>query len=134
MTKNISMHKPLKRFIILLTTGVTATFLLHILFLNFKNLPFFDNKIVLAYILNYLLALSIYSLLYFLRFKLKNQLGFLFMTGSFWKFIVFFVFFYPSYKSDGSINNLEFSSFFIPYLICLIIETYTLIQLLKNLK
>ena len=134
MTKNISMHKPLKRFIILLTTGVTATFLLHILFLNFKNLPFFDNKIVLAYILNYLLALSIYSLLYFLRFKLKNQLGFLFMTGSFLKFIVFFVFFYPSYKSDGSINNLEFSSFFIPYLICLIIETYTLIQLLKNLK
>lgn len=134
MTKNNSMHKPLKRFIILLTTGVTATFLLHLLFLNFKNLPFFDNKIVLAYILNYLLALSIYSLLYFLRFKLKNQLGFLFMAGSFLKFIVFFVFFYPSYKSDGSINNLEFSSFFIPYLICLIIETYTLIQLLKNLK
>ncbi len=134
MTKNNSMHKPLKRFITLLTTGVTATFLLHILFLNFKNLPFFDNKIVLAYILNYLLALSIYSLLYFLRFKLKNQLGFLFMTGSFLKFIVFFVFFYPSYKSDGSINNLEFSSFFIPYLICLIIETSALVKLLKNLK
>ena len=134
MTKNNSMHKPLKRFIILLTTGVTATFILHILFLNFKNLPFFDNKIVLAYILNYLLALSIYSLLYFLRFKLKNQLGFLFMTGSFLKFIIFFVFFYPSYKSDGNINTLEFSSFFIPYLICLIIETSTLVKLLKNLK
>ena len=128
------MLNPLKRFIILLSTGLTVIFLLHILFLNYNNLPLFDNKILLAYILNYALALGIYCLLYFLRFKLKNQLGFLFMAGSFLKFVFFFIFFYPTYKIDGNINNLEFSSFFIPYIICLIIETYALIQLLKNLK
>ena len=134
MRKNKTMLNPLKRFIILLSTGLTVIFLLHILFLNYNNLPLFDNKILLAYILNYALALGIYCLLYFLRFKLKNQLGFLFMAGSFLKFVFFFIFFYPTYKIDGNINNLEFSSFFIPYIICLIIETSALIQLLKNLK
>ena len=134
MTKNNSMHKPLKRFIILLTTFVASVFLLHILVLNYNNLPLFDNKITLAYLLNYLLALGIYFLLYFYRFKLKDQLGFLFMGGSFLKFILFFIFFYPSYKSDGNIDTLEFASFFLPYLVCLIIETSALVKLLKNLK
>ena len=128
------MQDPLKRFIILLTTIVTAVFILHILVLNYSNLPLFDNKIFLAYLLNYLLALGIYFLLYFYRLKLKNQLGFLFMGGSFLKFILFFIFFYPSYKSDGNINTLEFFSFFLPYLICLTIETSALVKLLKNLK
>ncbi len=128
------MLNPLKRFIILLSTGLTVIFLLHILFLNYNNLPLFDNKILLAYILNYALALGIYCLLYFFRFKLKNQLGFLFMAGSFLKFILFFIFFYPSYKVDGDINLLEFSSFFLPYGICLIIETSALVKLLKNLS
>jgi len=128
------MQDPLKRFIILLTTIVTAVFILHILVLNYSNLPLFDNKIFLAYLLNYLLALGIYFLLFFYRLKLKNQLGFLFMGGSFLKFILFFIFFYPSYKSDGNINTLEFFSFFLPYLICLTIETSALVKLLKNLK
>ena len=128
------MQDPLKRFIILLTTIVTAVFILHILVLNYSNLPLFDNKIFLAYLLNYLLALGIYFLLYFYRLKLKNQLGFLFMGGSFLKFILFFIFFYPSYQSDGNINTLEFFSFFLPYLICLTIETSALVKLLKNLK
>lgn len=114
MTKRSTMLNPLKRFIIILTTIVAAVFLLHILVLNFNNLPLFDNKIILAYLLNYLLAIGIYFLLFYFRIKLKDQLGFLFMGGSFLKFILFFVFFYPSYKSDGNINTLEFGSFFFP--------------------
>lgn len=128
------MLGPLKRFIILLTASVVAIFILHLLLLSYYNLPLFENKIVLAYILNYLLALGIYILLYSYRIKLKNQLGFLFMAGSFFKFILFFIFFYPSYKIDGDINSLEFSSFFIPYIVCLLIETYSLVKLLQNLK
>ena len=134
MKKSKTMLDPLKRFIILLTTIVTAVFTLHILVLNYSNLPLFDNKIIPAYILNYALALGIYYLLFYFRIKLKDQLGFLFMGGSFLKFILFFIFFYPSYKSDGNINTLEFGSFFLPYLVCLIIETSALVKLLKNLK
>ena len=127
------MSAPLKRFIILLTSSVVLIFALHILYLHYNNLPLFDNKIILAYILNYMLALSIYIILYLFRIKLKNQLGFLFMAGSFLKFILFFLFFYASYKADGDISSLEFSSFFLPYVICLIIETTSLVNLLKKL-
>jgi len=128
------MTNQLKRFIVVLTISLAFIFTLHLLFLHFNNLPLFDNKILLAYILNYALALIVYLLLFSLRVKLKNQLGFLFMAGSFLKFAVFFLFFFSSYKADGNINGLEFSAFFIPYIICLIIETYSLVNLLKNLK
>jgi len=128
------MTSQLKRFIAVLTIGLAFIFILHLLFLHFNNLPLFDNKILLAYILNYTLALIVYLLLFSLRVKLKNQLGFLFMAGSFIKFVVFFLFFFSSYKADGDISRLEFGSFFIPYLICLIIETYSLVNLLKKLK
>ena len=128
------MQHPLKQFLLLLTFIITAVFLLHISFLYYNDLLLFDNKIVLAYVLNYALAIGIYYLLFYFRIKLKEQLGFLFMGGSFLKFILFFVFFYPSYKSDGNINTLEFSSFFLPYIICLILETFSLVKLLKNLK
>jgi len=127
------MSAPLKRFIILLTSSIVLIFALHILYLHYNDLPLFDNKIILAYILNYILALSIYIILYLFRIKLKNQLGFLFMAGSFLKFILFFLFFYTSYKADGDISSLEFSSFFLPYVICLIIETTSLVNLLKKL-
>jgi len=128
------MQHPLKQFILFLTLIITAAFLLHITFLYYNDLPLFDNKIVLAYVLNYALAIGIYYLLFYYRTKLKEQLGFLFMGGSFLKFILFFVFFYPSYKSDGNINSLEFASFFLPYIICLVTETSALVKLLKNLK
>ena len=128
------MNNPLKRFIILLTTSVAVIFGLHILYLHLNKLPLFDNKIILAYIMNYVLALSVYVLLYSFRVKFKTQLGFLFMAGSFLKFILFFIFFYSSYKADGDINALEFGAFFIPYTICLVVETTSLVNLLNNLK
>ncbi len=128
------MNNPLIRFFILLTSFVIVVFGIHVLFLNLNSLPIFNNKIIFAYLLNYLLALGVYLLLYTLRVKLKTQLGFLFMAGSFLKFILFFLFFYSSYKADGSINSLEFSAFFIPYILCLVIETFSLVNLLNNLK
>lgn len=128
------MTKYLWHFIIFLSASLAIIFLTHLAVLNLNHLPLFENKIVLAYALNYLLAVTIYLSLFFLRSRFKSQLGFLFMAGSFLKFLVFFIFFYGSYKADGSVNTLEFTSFFIPYSICLIIETISLVNLLKNLR
>ena len=61
-----------------------------------------------------------------------SNLGFIFMTGSLIKFGIFFIVFYPGYKTDGDIQTLEFTSFFTPYAICLIIETYFLVKLLNQ--
>jgi len=48
------------------------------------------------------------------------------------KFIVFFILFYPLYKSDGDIQKIEFATFFVPYSIALILETYYTSKMLNN--
>lgn len=128
------MKRSFLNFISTLTISLILIFGLHLLILNYFNAPLFEAKIILAYVVNYLLALGIYFLLFTFRIKLKNQLGFLFMVGSFLKFIVFFILFYHSYKADGVIDKQEFSAFFVPYITCLIIETLALVNLLKKLN
>lgn len=122
------------QFFTLLTFLVLLSFGAHILILSSKDLPVFDNLIVRSYLVNVLLAGIIFLLLYRFRQKLKNQIGFLFMGGSFLKFIFFFLLFYPTYKSDGDMSGLEFASFFVPYLVCLFLETFFTSKMLNNLE
>ncbi len=51
-----------------------------------------------------------------------------FMLGSLLKALGFFVLMYPEMKADGGISRPEFFTFFIPYLIALLWETYFLMQ------
>jgi len=129
----MSKINPIVQFLILLILSLGLVFLLHITFLNQNGLPQFDNLIVLSYIVNSILAATIFVVLYIFRRKLKNQIGFLFMGGSFLKFIFFFLLFYPAYKADGEMSRLEFAAFFIPYGISLIIETVFTAKMLKKL-
>lgn len=126
------MNSVFKRFIIELMLGVFIAFAIHIALLHFASLSLFENKIIASYIINTLLAIVIFSTLYLLRNKFKNQLGFLFMGGSFLKFFVFFLFFLPIYKEDGSTNRLEFAAFFVPYIVCLIVETLGVKRILND--
>jgi hypothetical protein len=123
----------LKIFYTQLFLVLVVVFLIHIGILNFLELPLFDNKIVLSYVINYLLAAVIFTAIYRLKEKQKDNLGFLFIGGSFIKFLVFFLLFYPFFKADGNIDKLEFSSFFVPYIVCLVIETTSLSKFLNKL-
>jgi hypothetical protein len=125
-------NNPLLNYLTFLFSFLILTAGIHFFILDRLELPLLENKIVLSYIINTLLAVTIYIGLYFLRKKQEANLGFIFMIGSFIKFGVFFLFFYPEYNADGEIQKLEFSTFFIPYAICLIIETYFLTRLLNN--
>ena len=107
---------------------------LHLLVLHFLEYPLFNNMIVASYVTNFVLAFIIYAGMYKLKETQPNNLGFIFMMGSLIKFGVFFIFFFSSYKADGEMSSLEFSSFFIPYAVCLSLETISLTHLLKNLK
>lgn len=126
------MINPVISFCLKLFVALSIVFGIHIAILNFIDAPHYDNYIVACYVVNYLLAIVIYSSLYFLRKKYLDVLGFIFMAGSFLKFGVFLIFFYPKYMSDGELLRLETTSFLIPYLACLIIETYYLVQLLNK--
>jgi hypothetical protein len=107
-------------------------FFVHTSVLYQLDLPIFDHHILLAYLTNCLLAILIYASLFYFRRKYHDQLGFLFMFGSMLKFAVFFIFFYPYYKADQQLETIEFTTFFVPYAICLILETLGLIKILKN--
>jgi hypothetical protein len=122
----------LKKFLLILSISLIATFLIHIFILNQLDKPLFDNRIIPAYLVNFLLAVVIYLTLFKLKKKYLEQLGFIFMFGSMLKFLVFFIFFYPAYKSDGDIQPIEFTTFFIPYAISLIFETLGVIRFLKK--
>lgn len=112
---------------------LAVAFGLQITFLKHFEKPLLDNQIVLAYLINFLLAFSIIAFLFSFKKKFKDQIGFLFMAGSFLKFALFFIFFYPNYKIDGEITSLEFAAFFVPYAISLILETVFIAKLLKDI-
>lgn len=121
------------KFTVRLLVIISAVFLLHIITLYFLNKPLFENKIIEAYIVNYALASAIYIGLFKLKDSQPNNLGYLFMAGSFIKFGIFFIVFYPAYKADENMSTLEFSSFFIPYAVSLIFETKALTKMLNKL-
>lgn len=131
MKKIHSAQKTAQHFFLQLIAGLGVVFLAHLFFLNANHLPLFNDKIIATYATNLLLAVIIFLSLFFLRKKYNDQLGFLFLFGSFLKFAVFFIFFLPMYKADGNISRLEFFAFFVPYAVCLIIETVSLIKLLN---
>ncbi|OIQ31037.1 MAG: hypothetical protein BM564_02150 [Bacteroidetes bacterium MedPE-SWsnd-G2] len=124
--------KPIVLFAVVLALLLAAVFAIHIAVLSHNNLPLYDNEIVKAYGVNYVLALIIFSVLVVLKKKYVHLLGFIYMGGSLVKFAIYFIFFNPIYKADGVIESSESTAFLIPYLSCLFIETYVLIRMLNK--
>ena len=107
--------------------------LVHIAFLFTRNLDFDFTLVLLGYVINFAMALGIYSaLLYFAEKKNKN-LGFLFMFGSTLKFVIYFLIFDPIFMLDGKLTKVEFFIFFLPYFTCLFVETFALLKLLREI-
>lgn len=131
MTSYLQKH-PLKGFFIVLTTSLLIIMAGHLLVLSFLNLPLFESKIILAYTFNYIIACLTYIVLYKFRVSHTEMMGYFFLGGSTIKFLLFFIFFNPYYKLDGEVSQLEFTTFFIPYGICMIIEIIALSVLLNT--
>jgi len=120
------------RFLILLLLALVITFGIHIGVLFVMKLPLFSDKIMLSYGVNFLLAVFIYLIIQQTLKKNGTQAGFVFMAGSALKFIVFFAVFYPFYNQDDVMQKTEFTAFFIPYAVCLILEVAYLSKQLNN--
>ncbi len=128
------MNNPFLNFTIKAITLLVVAFCIHLGVLHILDLPLFENRIVLSYLINLILIVVIFGVLYLLKRKYKNQLGFLFLAGSFLKFVVFFIVFYPFYKLDNTITKLEFAAFFVPYAIGLVLESISLSKWLNKLE
>ena len=84
------------------------------------------------YCLNAFVAVLVFNIaFFFIRSYTEHVLNY-FLAGTAIKFILFFVVVYPSIKLAGDQSKTIFFSFFVPYLISLIVETCSLILLVKN--
>ena len=128
----MSKNKFLFTFYLSLVLLSFLVFCLHLLILYLFGFPLLDHMIVLAYLLNVVLALIIFSVLYWFREKWRDQIGFLFLGGSMLKFLFFFLVFYPFYSADGNMQSLEFTTFFVPYLVCILLETIFTARMLNS--
>jgi|SRR5690606_3379964 len=61
--------------------------------------------------------------------QLKEQLGFIFMASGFVKLAIFL---YLSKTADFEIDKSVFLHFFIPYVVCIILEIYYVIKILNG--
>tara|TARA_B100000768_G_scaffold180386_1_gene200194 strand:+ start:5605 stop:5991 length:387 start_codon:yes stop_codon:yes gene_type:complete len=127
------LKHPMVSFSSRLILLISLAFALHLFLLQNADLPLFENKILASYIINTLLTIGIVFLLFKLKEKYTNQIGFLFLGSSFVKFLAFFIVFHGAYKADGNIETLEFLAFFIPYSLCLILETIYLSKWLNEM-
>ncbi|MEI6865240.1 DUF6168 family protein [Flavicella sp.] len=128
------MSKKIALFSVRLIVLMSVIFYIHTNLLSYNGYLAYDNMIIEGYYVNVILAIIIVSFLTFLKKKYNDQLGFLFMAGSMLKFAVFFVFFLPHFRADGEISRLEFLSFFVPYVFCLLLETLGVVRVLNPSK
>jgi len=127
------MNEVTRRFSSTVFITLGSTFGLHTLLNYFIDQPLFQNMIVESYCCNAIIAILIFWILVSLKEKYKNHIGFIFLFGSGTKFLMFFAIFYRPFKQDGEIIIYEFISFFLPYTICLILETYQLSKQLNKM-
>jgi hypothetical protein len=119
-------------FLLLLLSALLVAFGIHLGILFLMESALFSDRIVLSYAVNFLLAAVVYLIIQQTFKKNSSQAGFIFMAGSGLKFLVFFILFYPSYQEDGSMQTTEFTAFFAPYALCLLIEVFYLSKQLNN--
>ncbi len=124
----------LSQYALWLTVVLGIAFSIHSWLRGQRELAPFGDLLVASYLLNMVLALGIVWGLFAFRRKLRNLIGFLFIGGSLLKFLVFFLFFYPEFRTDGTIVRAEFLSFFIPYLLSLVLETVFASRMLRDLE
>jgi len=119
-------------FVFILFVGLLALFFFQGWILESKGHDLSSLQFTKSYVLNANMALVVFFAIYIFRNKYRDLLGFFFLGGSLLKFALFFIFLYPFYNQDGSLERLEFLVFFVPYGFALVLETYFLVKLLNT--
>lgn len=121
-------------FLISLVVSLGLAFIVHAWIRDRSGLTPAGDLLPFTYLVNGLLAFVIVAVLFVIRSRMRHQIGFLFIGGSLIKFLFFFIFFYPEFTADETIDRAEFFSFFVPYFFSLVLETYFTSLILRNLE
>lgn len=128
------MIKAARQFFITLLLFFSGAFVMHLIILNYINIKNVYPILGLNYLVNFVLAYIILLTLNALKNRFFDYLGFIFIASSFIKFIIFFLFIYPIFKSDKVVTNFETTAFLIPYFVGLTLEVYFVSKMLNQDK
>ena len=119
------MNSQLLIFHSILLLVMTISFVIHEQFVV-------DRFLIDFYVVNAFVAMVVYNLAYFFRKTQQDYLGYYFLAGTALKFFVFFMYVLPKFNHDGNHTKEGFFSFFVPYFVALLVETISLLFLVKN--
>ncbi len=122
------MSKYFWGFILTTLVLLSITFYVHSGYVNALD----ETTMYKAYGVNLILGIIVFGVIDFLKKSQTNILGFIFLAGSLFKFLIYFVYIYPLLIESGELTKVKFFVFFIPYSICLIVEIIFLVRLLNN--
>ena len=108
-------------------------FALHGLVRNAVTMDFWSTIILQSYGINVGLGLGLIAFADYLLARQSSYVGWAFIGVSALKFILFFAVIAPEIKQDGITSSAEFTSFFVPYLCCLLMELRILAKRLNAL-
>ena len=126
------MIKSLLRFIVVFGIILIITFLIHASIQHYRGIGFFEMNIVTSYWFNFILTSVFYFVLLYFRRKRPEQLGFIFLFSSMLKLLLFFAILKPLISNEDGTKTIEFITFFVPYGISMICETYSIVTLINK--
>jgi len=123
------MSKNLLRFFVIFLIFLTVSYFAHTWLIRFFS--FNSDAFILktSYIFNSVYAIGLIITIFILRKKFKDQIGFVFLAGSFIKLGVFVAI---TKLSSIEVDKSVFLDFFIPYAISLVLEVYYVSKILNS--
>ena len=92
---------------------------------------YFAENLKILYLFNALIAVLVVVSAFLFRKKHKDYIAFYFFGGTIVKSLLFFILILPLFKQDNDISE-RVLSFFVPYLLTLLVETLSLVRLLNK--
>lgn len=119
-------------FIVLLTALLGASFAVHALLQHDLKIGAFESHIVINYCFNYFFTIAFFIVLLVYERRKSDLLGFVFLAASTIKLILFLFILYPNIKEVTGFRSVEFTSFFVPYGISVVIEILYMLRILNS--
>jgi len=125
------MPKSLLKFSITFLVVLLISYFVHNTVVNFYSINTDTSILNFSYVFNGVYTLCLVTAIVLLVRKLKDQIGFIFLVGSFLKIGLFLAF---TKFNNQEIEKSVFLDFFIPYIVSLILEVLYISKILNNLK
>ncbi|WP_378180317.1 DUF6168 family protein [Aquimarina sp. SS2-1] len=125
------MIKNLFRFLAFFLIVLLGIYIIHKWAIDFFSFHSNDAIVSLSYIFNASYTLLLVTMIAVISKKFKDQIGFIFLAGSFIKLGVFVAI---TKLSDIEMDKSVFLDFFTPYVISLVLEVYYVAKILNNIK